>query len=584
MKNTILSCLFIFFLSVILDAQTLSPFELDPERNTSATYRQTIDFYQELATNYPNRLQLQEHGLTDSGFPLHLVILSNNGLFDPVKLQAQNKIIIFINNAIHPGEPCGVDASMLLVRDYLEKPNEFELPDDVVLAIIPFYNISGGLNRDSYSRTNQNGPKEYGFRGNIQHLDLNRDFIKCDSRNAQAFNQVYTAWDPEIFIDNHTSNGADYQYTLTLIPTQHNKLSAPLADYLQNQMLPYLYKDLAKRGWEMTPYVYARDIPDNGIAGFLDLPRYSSGYAALHHALSFTQETHMLKPFKDRVESVYQFMQSMVVLANKDKKTIQQKRKEAITKDMLADSLDINWTLDFIRADTIQFKGYEAAYKPSEISGLDRLYYNQDKPFTKPIPFYNYYRTTTKIKVPRAYIIPQAYQDIINRLRWNGVSLYQFQNNRTFEVEHDYIDTFKTTSPPYEGHYLHSGLTINKIVHEWSFQKGDYLVLTDQEAVRYIVETLEPQAPDSYFSWNFFDAILQQKEYFSSYVFEDLALKYLEADPELSAALEKKKQTDETFAKDARAQLNFVYKNSPHYENTHNLYPVARLWIDGNIY
>lgn len=571
--------IFLIFLGInTLLAQSITPFEQDNYRNTSATYEQTINFYEQLSTNHPNQLQLLEYGVTDSGHPLHLAVLSNDGVFDPHLIRQQNKLVIFINNAIHAGEPCGVDASMLLVRDYLEKNDKNIFPDDIVLAIVPFYNISGGLNRGSYSRANQNGPEAYGFRGNSQHLDLNRDFIKCDSRNAEVFNKVYTQWNPAIFIDNHTSNGADYQYTLTLIPTQHNKLSSPLAHYLQEEMLPYLYTDLAQRGWEMTPYVYARDIPDNGIAGFLDLPRYSSGYAALHHALSFTQETHMLKPFKDRVWSVYHFMQSTINLAYVDKKQIQINRAKAIAQDRKADSLAINWTLDFNQSDSILFKGYEAAYKPSEISGIDRLFYDREKPFTKNIPYFNYYATTQWAKVPKAYIIPQAYHEIIDRLRWNGVDVHRLKSDMPIDVTQDYISNYETVSTPYEGHYLHSQLEVKKVNRSWFFHEGDYVVFTNQDAIRYIVETLEPQAPDSYFSWNFFDAILQQKEYFSSYVFEDLALDILEHNPDIAKALMAKKTTDEDFAKDARAQLNFIYKRSPYYEDTHNLYPVARVF------
>lgn len=562
--------------TLLLQAQTSTPFEQDPEQNTSASYQQSIAFYTQLAKEHPNRLQLQEYAITDSGFPLHLVVLSNNGVFDPKQLHQQDKVIVFINNAIHPGEPCGVDASMLMVRDYLEQPKKHKLADDVVLAIIPYYNISGGLNRGSFSRANQNGPKAYGFRGNIQHLDLNRDFIKCDSRNAAAFNQVYSLWQPHIFLDNHTSNGADYQYTLTLIATQHNKLSAPLASYMQERMLPYLYEDLENKGWEMTPYVYARDTPDKGIAGFLDLPRYASGYTTLHHALGFTVETHMLKPFKDRVWSVYAFMQTINELAHKDKKRIVQQKNEAILADRQADSLALNWTLDMTQADTILFKGYEASYKPSLVSGIDRLYYDRDKPYTKPIPFYNYYQATAWAQVPSAYIIPQAYHQIIDRLQWNGVAVQRLTEDVDITVSHDYIQDYKSRKQPYEGHYLHSQVETKTVTHDWHFRKGDYVVFTDQQSIRYIIETLEAKGADSFFAWNFFDAILQQKEYFSSYVFEDVAIEYLEKDAELRAEFEQKKAEDQDFAKDARAQLDFVYKRSPHYENTHNLHPVAR--------
>lgn len=179
-------------------AQTLTPFERDAARNTSATYAEAIDFYEQLAARYPQQFQFLPYGETDSGQALHLGVLSDTGTFAP----DSSSITILINNAIHAGEPCGVDATMLLVRDYLEKKN-ISLGKHLQLVFIPFYNISGGLNRGAYSRANQIGPKAHGFRANAQNLDLNRDFIKCDSRNAKTFNQLYTQWRPDIFIDNH---------------------------------------------------------------------------------------------------------------------------------------------------------------------------------------------------------------------------------------------------------------------------------------------------------------------------------------------------------------------------------------------
>ncbi|MCB0684129.1 MAG: hypothetical protein KDC32_24970, partial [Saprospiraceae bacterium] len=134
-------------------------------------------------------LAVRTYGDTDAGFPLHLAILSIDGDFDPVSLRKKGKRILFINNAIHPGEPCGVDATMMLLQDYLLDPARREALENVVVIAIPFYNIGGGLNRGSFSRANQEGPIEYGFRGNARNLDLNRDFIKCDSRNARTFNQ-----------------------------------------------------------------------------------------------------------------------------------------------------------------------------------------------------------------------------------------------------------------------------------------------------------------------------------------------------------------------------------------------------------
>ncbi|WP_143473482.1 M14 family zinc carboxypeptidase [Flavilitoribacter nigricans] len=549
----------------------------DRNKNVTATYGETIDFYRKLAAAFPKQVLLSPHGSTDSGHPLHTVVLSIDGIFDPVQLKQAGKSILLVNNAIHPGEPCGVEASMQLLRDYLHDQSKADLLKEVVIVVIPYYNIGGGLNRGAYSRANQLGPEEHGFRGNAKNLDLNRDFIKCDTRNARTFNQIFNYWQPDIFIDNHTSNGADYQYTITLIPTQHNKLSPVLAQYLQEDMLPQLYEGVAQRGWDMTPYVYARSIPDEGIAGFLDLARYSSGYAALHHTISFMPETHMLKPFADRVASVYAFMDAMIQVLNRDGNKIRDLRGRAFQAARTQKQFAVNWQLDQERSDTITFKGYEAGYKKSAISGLDRLYYDRNKPFEKQIPHFNYYKATQTVEKPSAYIIPQAYREVLERLHWNGVRIHQLTEDLAVDAEFYYIEEYQTSRSPYEGHYMHSQVQVRTEHLERQFHAGDYVVFTGQPADRFLVEVLEPQGADSYFAWNFFDGILMQKEHFSSYVFEDLAADYLDEHPDLKNKLDTKRKEDSEFANSARAQLNFIYENSPYYEPTYKLYPVGRM-------
>jgi len=570
--------LFLLLLSLFVSLSAQSrlpriPFELDS--NTTSTYEETIAYYELMADRFPE-LALFEEGTTDAGLPLHVAVLSFDEDFSPPSLRAKGKRILFINNGIHAGEPCGVDASMLLLRDYLLHPERHPYLEQVVLVVIPFYNIGGALNRGAHSRANQEGPAAHGFRGNARNLDLNRDFIKCDSRNARSFSTIFNRWRPDVFIDNHTSNGADYTYTMTLIASQLDKLDPHLAGYME-KLLPRLYNDMELRGWPMTPYVYARSTPDEGIAGFLDLPRYSSGFAALHNTLSFIAEAHMLKPFKDRVMACYNLMDALVLAMHADQEQIGEVRRAAINHSITKDSFALNWRLDPNRKDSLKFRGYTAKYRPSEVSGQERLYYDRSEPYEKSIPYFRYYQTMAKVKKPVAYLIPQAYQGVIERLRWNGVEVRQLTEDIEPELELYYIRDYETTGYAYEGHYLHSKVQVEKKVMQRPFRRGDYVVFTDQPANRYIVETLEPQGADSFFAWNFFDGILMQKEYFSSYVFEDQAAAILEENPELREQLEARKEEDEAFAKSGRAQLDFVYKNSPHYEKTHNLYPVGRM-------
>jgi zinc carboxypeptidase len=563
---------------IMLQAQPAdfrTPFEKDEQ--ATATWQEAIDFYKKLDAAHP-QLRLTEWGMTGSGHPLHVAVLSKNEEFDPAILRQQNKRILLLNNAIHPGEPEGVDATMLLLRTYLQSPELQPLLDRVVLVVIPYYNIGGGLNRGCCSRANQNGPKTYGFRGNAKNLDLNRDFIKCDSKNARTFTQIFNYWQPDVFIDNHTSNGADYTYTMTMLTTQEDKLGSALGEYLRRDFGPKLYSDMAALNWEMTPYVnvFGKTPDDAGINGFYDSPRYSSGYAALHHCMAFVPETHMLKPFPQRVAVTYAFMDVMIHTMYEESGNIARARQASVQHFMEQDSFVLDWKQDKQKADSIIFKGYEGKYKKSEVTGMDRLWYDREAPFVKTIPYRNYFEPSAKVKAPVAYIIPQAYEEVIQRLKWNGVEMKRLAEDISGEWEMYYIKNHKTGNP-YEGHYLHRNVEVEKKTMTWPFHKGDYVVYVRQPAARYIVETLEPQGYDSFFAWNFFDAILGQKEWFSAYVFEDIAAGFLKDHPEVRDELEARKKEDPDFAKNSWAQLGFVYSRTPYYEPTHNLYPVARM-------
>lgn len=555
-------------------SKLITPWEKN--ENQTTTYHECIAYFEMLSHDY-KEISCTPVLETDSGFPLHEVVISLNGN-SPEQSRKEGKTILFINNGIHPGEPEGIDATMMLARDLVTKESLKKLLEKLTVVIIPVYNIDGCLNRGSFSRANQNGPEEYGFRGNDKNLDLNRDFIKCDTRNAKSFNRLFTKWMPDIMIDNHTSNGADYQYVMTLITSQEDKLGPVLSEYVKKELNPALFKGMKEKDWEMIPYVNADGPPDeDGIEQFLDLPRFSSGYAALHHCIAFMPETHMLKSYPPRVKSTYAFMEVMIEYLAVNGKKVQQLKKESIEWYKKEKNLPIDWDLKKEKHDSLEFKGFEAAYKPSAVTGKQRLFYDRNKPYQKTIPFYNTYQVSLTNTKPFAYIIPQAYNDVIDRLTYNKVHLERLQKDQVVEVEIYHIEDFKTSGQAYEGHFLHNTTKVKPIRQNKKFRAGDYIVFCDQDAIRYITETLEPEAPDSYFNWNFFDGILAQKEYFSDYVFEDLAEQFLNENPSIKEELDKKKVSDDKFKNSPEAILDWVYKHSPWYEPTHRMYPVAKV-------
>lgn len=541
----------------------------------TATYNEVITFYENLAETYTS-VAMYTMDRTDSGKPLHLLTFNPDRSFESEFSGDNDKAIILINNGIHPGESDGIDASMMLLRDLAE--GKIKAPKNIIIAVIPIYNIGGALNRNSTSRTNQNGPVSYGFRGNARNYDLNRDFIKADTKNARAFIDLFRTVKPDLFIDTHVSNGANYQYTLTHLFTQHNKLGGELGTYLHNSFMPKLVDSLQKKNWDVTPYVNVFNrTPDNGFTQFLDGPRYSTGYTTLFNTLGMMIETHMLKPYKQRVEGTYALLSEFIAIADADAEQILKLRKAAKKNYAVGEKYPLQWQIDSSKTTTLNFKGYEGTMVPSNITGAKRLQYDNKKPFTKEITYFNYFKPSATVTIPEYYIIPKGYWNIMELLKLNKISYQTIKKDTIITAQVYHVSNYKTVGSPYEGHYLHYNTKTEVTAEEVTVKQGDYKVSTDQEGVRYLLETLEPTAPDSFFNWNYFDTILQQKEGFSPYVWEDKAEAFLEAHPDIRTTFEDKKKNDVIFANNWYAQLDWIFKQSPHYEAAHLRYPVIRV-------
>jgi hypothetical protein len=540
-------------------------------------YKDVISFYKNLAKAYPT-ISITTESQTDSGNPLHVIYFDPTGksITSISKARKSNKNILLINNGIHPGESDGIDASMLLLRDLAQ--GTLLGPTNTIIAVIPVYNIGGALQRNSTSRTNQQGPKVYGFRGNARNYDLNRDFIKADTKNAKAFTKIFRALDPELFIDNHVSNGADYQYALTHLFTQHNKLGGESGVYLNEILMPRLQEALKAKQWDITPYVNVfNSQPEKGFTQFMDSPRYSTGYTTLYNTLGMMVETHMLKPYNQRVEGTYELMKSFIAITDADAKNIKNIHQRAKTRFKKTDLYPILWTTDSTKTQTLQFKGYQGEMIPSEVTGKMRLKFDHSKPFVKPTLYYNTFKPSKEITIPAYYGIPKGYWKVLERLALNKIKVLELQKDTTLVAQVYYIKDYKSRQSPYEGHYLHYNTQVTAKQENIILHKGDYLASTNQEGIRYLLETLEPEAVDSFFNWNFFDTILQQKEGFSPYVWEDKAKELLDNNPLLKIEFETKKKTEAAFASNWYAQLDWLHKHSTNYEQNHLRYPIIRV-------
>lgn len=548
------------------------------DANKTPAYPELIDLYKKWDAEH-EEIEFYQMGESDMEYPIYLIIL--NGTGDSLKTfqKARVQTTVLINNAIHAGEPDGVNACLLWIEEWIK--NGKKTKDLPVIAIIPAYNVGGMMNRSSSSRANQDGPEEYGFRGNAQNLDLNRDFIKMDSKNMWTFAKIYQALDPDVFVDTHVSNGADYQYTLTLIHSMKERVAPGMRNLMQQKYIPYLMETLKKKGWDWSPYVETRgETPESGIEAFNDLPRYAQGYGTLLNALSITVETHMLKPFPQRVQATKDYLDFLFRWSHSAAQGIEAARKEASLRDQnqVSKYFHFNYQLTD-KKDSVLFKGFEFGYKPSEVSGKDRLFYDRSKPFTKYIPYYQTYESHDSVRIPKGYFVSAEAEGMIERLKANHVEFLEMNKTSMRKVHTLRVVDFKSGSKPYEGHYLHREVKNTEEEEEVEIPGGSIWIPCDQPKVNFIVSVLEPRCEDSYFAWNLMDSYMQEKEYFSAYVFEDEAAKILKENPSLRERLEKKKTDDPEFAKSAEAQLFFVYQNSQRFEKkTFNRLPIYKVY------
>jgi hypothetical protein len=544
--------------------------------NMTPTYPELIAYYQKLDREH-SEIELYAMGGSDTDWPIYVCII--NGAQDSVRTfqKARENTTVLINNAIHPGEPDGVNACLIWIDNWIK--NGKKIKDLPVIAIIPAYNVGGMFNRSSTSRANQDGPEEYGFRGNSQNLDLNRDFIKMDSPNAATFATIWQLLNPDVFVDTHVSNGADYQYTLTYIPSMKERLAPSIRRLTYDQCIPWMTMKLKQHKTELFPYVELKEeTPEEGITAFNDLPRYAMGYATLFHALSFTLETHMLKPFPQRVAATQLFIDNLFRWTQSSAGTIEAARREAVQWSLAQTHYRYNYRLSE-KADSVRFSGFQAIHRPSPVTGLERLYYDRKQPYSKRVPYFGTYEAKDSVAIPKAYVLGGSNEAIIRRLELNGVGFNRLDHDTIILLTTVRVLGYESPKQPYEGHYLHNKILMGEETDSVRLLKGALIIPTNQERRQFLLAVMEPAAEDSYFAWNFFDSHLQQKEYFSSYVFEEKAAELLAGDPVLATDFQEKKRTDPAFAASAWDQLFFIYKRSPYFERTTvNRLPLYKLF------
>lgn len=548
------------------------------EEDYTPTYYEIIEMYSLLSETYPIA-ELREYGLTDSGKPLHLFIIDKDRDFNPEDARLKDKQIVLINNGIHPGEPCGIDASLKYADDLLRNLDGMQsLLDNTIVCIVPVYNVGGCLYRSHFHRTNQPGPYESGYRGNSKNLDLNRDFVKMDTENAKSFANIFRTWRPHVFLDTHTTNGSDHQYCITIIPSQHNSMQQDLGDFFSQEMIPELYEKMKSTPYELIPYVmYTNRNPESGITNYVQSPKYSTGYAQLFNSLSFMTENHCYKPYPDRVKSAYHFITSLLDYTSENGDIIREKRELADEKIKTQKIFPLSYEVDTSKFEMIEFKGYGRGISKGLLTDEEFPDYDHAKPFTKMVPYYDNFKHVITVQKPAYYVLPQAWSEVVERLKINKVKMYRLNKDIKLPVNAYYIENHKWANRVDNGHHYHSEFDTRVEGIEIDYYVGDYIIPVNQDCNQLIVNQLEPLGTDSYFRWNFFDNIFENREWFYPHpVLEAKMVAYLEKHPEFRKDLDQAIADNPEMSNSRFAQMRFIYENV--WANKWvNRYPVTRI-------
>jgi len=548
-------------------------------------YEQTVEYCKMLADSFP-AIQYRSFGTTPQGRDLPLLIVDKDGLDDPQAIREKGRIILMLQAGIHSGEIDGKDAGFIILRDMFVYGKNYELLDNVSLLFIPIFNVDGHERFSAYSRANQNGPREMGWRATAQNYNLNRDYLKADAPEMRAWLKLFNDWLPEFFIDSHVTDGADYPYVITFDVDLSGMMAENLVDWSKNNYIPFLKKEMKAAGFPTIEYVNFRkwNDPRSGLQAFYARPRYSTGYVAIQNRVGLLIETHMFKPYRERVEATRQMVLQTMRYLNRESRTLSSLVREADRDAASAEFRQKPFALTYkLTKDStmVDFWGYEFVIEKSDISGGPWFRYSNDT-VTWQTPFFNSFEPENVTTLPVAYLLPPEWLEVAERLRTHGIEFWRLEEGRKLTVgSHRFEDPDWSEAPWESRHYL-SVKTI-AIEETRTYPAGTIVIPMGQRSARVAAHILEPEAPDSYVFWGFFDSVFEVKEYVESYVMEERARVMLASDAGLKKRFEQKMANDSTFASDPRAILFWFYRQSPFWDDRVNKYPVGKIF-DEQIY
>ena len=554
---------------------------ITPSERTGLTetprYDETMAWLARLVEASP-RLHWLSLGSSAEGREIRMIVASSNGARTARELEANEKPTLLAHAGIHAGEIDGKDAGLMLLRDMTVGGEKTALLDKANFLFIPILNVDGHERFSAYSRINQRGPREMGWRTNRRNLNLNRDFTKLETEELRALAAMINEWEPDLYLDLHVTDGADYQYDITYGYNGQHGWSPSIARWFDDTFAPAIQQDLAAMGHIPGPLVFAingRDMTGGNLVWSAG-PRFSNGWGDLRHLPTVLVENHSLKPYDQRVLGTYLFLET--TLETLAAHGAELRRATETDRAARNEEVPLGWQFNQAAGHTTRlFKGVVSETYDSAVTGKPNVRWTGEKTDVE-IPVFEMSQATTTVRRPARYYVPAAWSPIVETLERQGIRVERLGETLTIEVERYRLPdaALDVDASPFEGRTLYKpgDPVIDHAMVE--FRAGSFVVPTDQALGTLAVVLLEPQAPDSLFQWGYFSEILQRTEYVEPYVMEPMAQAMLDADPALRVDFEAKLKADAAFDGDAQTRLQWFYEKTPFYDEEYRVYPVYR--------
>lgn len=574
-------------ISFSLSAQDWRTYYEQSDFKKTPGYEETIEFCNRLAASSPIA-NMSGIGSSPQGRAIPMMIIDRDGLTTPEAIRAKGRVIVLIQACIHAGEPDGKDAMMVLLRDILINKKHKNLLEKSSIVFIPILNVDGHERFGPYNRINQNGPDEMGWRTNATNMNLNRDFLKADSPEMKHWLKFYTKWLPDFFVDIHTTDGADFQYALTYDTEIYGTLDSGITRWLANIYQPRITSEMRENGFPIFPYVQFRKWhdPRSGLRTGAAPPMISQGYAALQNRPALLIETHMLKDYKTRVDATIQMLIHTLFIINHQAETlktlIEMADKSTASPAFRKQEYPLKWITSQTDSLMVDFEGFDYKVLKSDLTGGDWFVYDNTKPISMKLPFFNKTVPSSKTILPEAYIIPAEWTEVINRMKLHGIKMDLLTQAAEVKVKSYKFRDFDFRKTPNEGRHMVT-TEVDDIEETRVFPAGSAIVHTNQRTAKVIAGILEPLAPGSFVEWGFFNAVFEQKEYSESYVMETMAREMLEKDPEIKKAFEEQKSGNPDFGISQWDILNWFYSQTPYWDKNFLKYPVGKITDAANL-